>query len=164
MENTSYTAQPWWAGRQAKPAESDPRTKWSAADLLRATVSDYANFVISVMRNDHLTKEIAAERLIITRNLTSSENSIVLCESFPDPNRCHVSTGFGLGWRIVQSNDELILDHTGADPDVKTFAFFLPQHKSGAVIFTNSPDVGHQIIDRMLAVLYPNPVYAATLW
>jgi CubicO group peptidase (beta-lactamase class C family) len=163
MHDTSYTPQPWWANRQAKPVESNPRTKWSAADLLRTTVSDYANFLISVMRNDQLTKEIAVQRFTITRNLTSPENEIVLCESASDPDHCRVSTGFGLAWHIVKINDELIVDHTGADADVKTFAMFLPQRQSGIVIFTNGPDVGHQIIDKILAVLYPNPVYASTL-
>lgn len=164
MKDTSYTPQPWWANRQAKPVESDPRTKWSADDLLRATVSDYANFIISVMHNERVTKEIAAQRLTITRNLTSPENSIVLCEAAPDPSHCHVSTGFGLGWHIVKINDELIVDHTGADADVKTLAFFLPAQHRGAVIFTNGPDVSHALIDKVLEVLYPNPVYAGTMW
>jgi hypothetical protein len=55
MKDTSYTPRPWWNNRQAKPVESAPRTKWSAADLLRATVIDYANFVISVMQHDQRT-------------------------------------------------------------------------------------------------------------
>jgi CubicO group peptidase (beta-lactamase class C family) len=38
IKDTSYTPRDWWAGRQAKPVESESRTKWSAADLLRATV------------------------------------------------------------------------------------------------------------------------------
>jgi CubicO group peptidase (beta-lactamase class C family) len=164
MRQTSYTPQSWWAGHQAKPVESERRTKWDAADLLRATVSDYANFVVSIMRNDQLSKEIAAQRTIITRNLTSREREIVPCKFSADPDHCHVSTGFGLGWRVVKINEDVILDHTGADADVKALAFFLPQHQSGAVIFTNGPDVGHQIIDKILPVLYPNPVYAATLW
>ena len=164
MKDTSYTPQPWWANRQAKPVESDPRRKWSAADLLRATVTDYANFILSAMRNDQLTKQLAAERLTITRNLTSPENSIVLCESSSDPAHCHVSTSFGLGWNIVEINNERIVDHTGADADVKTFAFFIPKQRLGAVVFTNGPDVGHKMIDKILGVLYPNPVYAETLW
>jgi hypothetical protein len=76
-----------------------------------------------------------------------------------------VSMGFGLGWRIVKINGETIVDHTGADSDVKTFAFFVPQEKIGAVIFTDGPDVGHDIIDKVLATIYPDrPLYDATLW
>jgi CubicO group peptidase (beta-lactamase class C family) len=52
MKDTSYTPREWWTGRQAKPVEADPRTKWSAADLLRTTVRDYATFMINVMNNE----------------------------------------------------------------------------------------------------------------
>jgi hypothetical protein len=47
---------------------------------------------------------------------------------------------------------------------VETFAFLIPRKQIGAVIFTNGPDVGHEMIDHVLDVLYSNPVYAATLW
>jgi hypothetical protein len=47
---------------------------------------------------------------------------------------------------------------------VKTFAFFIPKRKSGAIIFANGPDVGHQMIDKVLGVLYSNRIYDATLW
>jgi CubicO group peptidase (beta-lactamase class C family) len=164
MKDTSYTPREWWVGRQAKPVESDPRTKWSAADLLRTTVRDYATFMIRVMNNEGVSQEIAAQRQNITRNLIAPEVESVLCEDAADPANCKVDMGFGLGWRIVKINNETILDHTGADSDVKTFAFFIPTCKTGAIIFTNGPDVGHQMIDKVLGVLYPNRIYDATLW
>jgi CubicO group peptidase (beta-lactamase class C family) len=164
MKDTSYIPESWWAGRQAKPVESDPRTKWIAADLLRATVSDYAKFIVSVMHNEALTKEIAARRLTITRNLISTEKEEVLCEASAQPDECHVSAGFGLGWHVVKINDRIIADHTGKDADVITFAFYIPELRSGGVIFTDGPDVGHEMVDKILSVIYPEPVYAQTLW
>jgi hypothetical protein len=128
MKDTSYTPRESWAGRQAKPVESDPRTKWSAADLLRTTVGDYAMFMISVMNNERVSQQIAAQRQKITRSLIAPEAESVLREDAGDPANCKVAMGFGLGWRIVEINveinNETILDHTGADSDVKTFAFF----------------------------------------
>lgn len=164
MKSTSYTPRPWWNGRQAKPVESDPRTKWSAADLLRTTVEDYARFVVSVMHNDGISPELATERVQISRKLTTPEMASVLCELAKDPGHCTVSIGFGLGWRIVMINGETIVDHTGADSDVKTFAFFIPKQQVGAVVFTDGPDVGHEIIDKVLGILYPDPLYDSTLW
>jgi len=165
VKDTSYTPRPRWNGRQAKPVESEARTKWSAADLLRTTLEDYARFSINVMHNDGVTREPATERLKISRNLISPEVESVLCESVIDPGRCTVSMGFALGWRIVRINGNTIVDHTGADSDVKTFAFFVPQQKIGAVIFTAGPDVGHDIIDKVPATIDPDqPVYQATLW
>jgi CubicO group peptidase (beta-lactamase class C family) len=164
MKDTSYTPRSWWAGRQAKPVESEPRTKWSAADLLRTTVRDYSKFVISVMNNEGVTKEIAAERLKITRNQITPEMESVLCESAQDPEHCKVSMGFGLGWRIVKIDNETIIDHTGGDSDIKTIAFFIPRTRTGVVIFTNGPNVGHEMIDKILGVIYPNPIYDAVVW
>jgi CubicO group peptidase (beta-lactamase class C family) len=164
LKDTSYTPRPWWKDRQAKPVEQGDRIKWSAAALLRTTVHDYAEFIISVMNNQGITPEIAAERVTIKRNLTSPEMSSALCESAKLPQQCSVATGFSLGWRVVRIGNTTILDHTGADSDVKTFAFFIPSEKRGAVIFTDGPDVGHRMIDRILEVIYPNSVYAETLW
>lgn len=147
MHDTSFTPREWWRNRQAKPTENGDRTKWSAADLLRTTVGDYTNFVVSVMHNHGVTPELAAERLKITRNLTTEEEGSVLCEAATDPQGCRVETGFGLGWHIVRINGETI-----------------PRRRIGAVIFTDGPDVGHSMIDKVLGVVYHDAVYAGTLW
>jgi len=164
MKDTSYTPRDWWTGRQAKPVENGDRTTWSAADLLRCTVGDYTRFVLSVMRNEHLLPQIADDRRRITRNNITPESESVLCELSTAPRKCSVEAGFGLGWHITKVAGETILDHTGGDSDVKTLAFFVPRRRSGAVIFTNGPDVGHEMIDKIMGVIYPNPVYIATLW
>ena len=69
MKDTSYTEKGWYAGRLAVPhgpkAEKgvNPVAQaWNGADLLRTTIQDYAKFVVSVMRDEGLTEEIAAER------------------------------------------------------------------------------------------------------
>ena len=120
-------------------------------------------FMISVMNNEGVSQQSlpSARKL---RNLIAPEAESVLCEDAGDPANCKVAMGFGLGWRIVEINNETILDHTGADSDVKTFAFFIPKRKTGAIIFTDGPNVGHQMIDKVLGILYPNRIYDATLW
>ncbi|HLY63803.1 MAG TPA: serine hydrolase domain-containing protein [Terriglobia bacterium] len=170
MRDTSYTPQPWWEGRLAKPFESKPRTQLNAADLLRATVGDYAKFVVSVMHNEGVSKEIAAERFKITRNQVTPEIEAVLCEESKDPAHCKVAAGPGLGWRIVTINGETIVDHSGNDGDVKTFAFFVPRLQTGAVIFTCGNDYDftaierHQrVIRKIVGVLYPDRVYVETM-
>jgi CubicO group peptidase (beta-lactamase class C family) len=164
MRDTSYSPKPWWEGRQAKPVEMASRTKSSAADLLRATVGDYAKFVISVMKSEGLTGKTRDEQFTITRNLTTPDQESVLCEAAKDARHCRVATGYGLGWHIVDLDGMKIVDHTGRDGDVMTFAFFVPSKQIGAVVFTDGPDVGHQMIDKVLKVLYADPIYAQTLW
>ncbi len=163
MLDTSYTPRDWWAGRQAKPVEPSDRTKWSAADLLRTTVTDYAKFIISVMNNEHVTPEIARRRLTIVRNNVTPEMQTTVCKDAPDSEHCSASAGFGLSWQIININHEIILDHSGSDPDVKTLALFLPSRKTGIIIFTSGPDIDNQLIQKVASVLYPNPVYLNTL-
>jgi CubicO group peptidase (beta-lactamase class C family) len=163
MRDTSYTPRDWWAGRQAKPVEAADRTKWSAADLLRTTVTDYAKFIISVMDNEHVTPEIARQRLSIVRNNVTPEMQAKVCSNTPDSEHCSASAGFGLSWQVLHINDEMILDHGGSDADVKTLALFLPNRKTGIVVFTNGPDIDNRLIQKVVSILYPNPVYLNTL-
>jgi len=163
MRDTSYTPRDWWAGRQAKPVEATDRTKWSAADLLRTTVTDYAKFIISVMGNEHVTPEITRQRLSIVRNNVTPETQAAVCKNTPDPDHCSDSAGFGLSWQILHINNEIIVDHSGSDPDVKTLAMFLPSRKTGIVVFASGPDIDNRLIQKIVSVLYPNPVYLNTL-
>ncbi len=85
-------------------------------------MSDYARFMISVMNNEHVTGEIARQRVTILQNQITPDEQTVFCEDSPDPSHCTVSTGFGLSWHVVRIGNEVILDHTGKDPDVVTLA------------------------------------------
>jgi CubicO group peptidase (beta-lactamase class C family) len=169
MKDTSFTPRDWYSGRLALPRgpkdrkEPQPRTTWSAADLVHTTVSDYSKFVISVMRNQKLTKQIAAERLIMTRDQVKPADEKKACAlQKPDPANCKVSAGMGLGWEVEKHNDETIIDHDGSDWGFKSLAFFVPKRKMGVVIFTNGEN-GNKVIQEIVRVLYPDPVYVATL-
>jgi hypothetical protein len=69
-----------------------------------------------------------------------------------------VASGMGLGWRITKIGDETIFDHSGSDPEVRTFAYFLPERQTGALIFTDG-DNGAKVIKKIVRMLYPDPVY-----
>ena len=70
MNETSFTKRSWHEGRLAHPhgpnitGEPVAPAKWNAADLLHTTIGDYAKFVVSVMRNERVSKPIAGQRLI----------------------------------------------------------------------------------------------------
>jgi CubicO group peptidase (beta-lactamase class C family) len=169
MKDTSYTTRGWYAGRVAVPrgpkaeeGKDGTPTKWCSADLLRTTIGDYANFVVSVMHNEGLTKEIAEERATMTRNLAKPDEEKKVCSVAADPLHCRVSVGMGLGWEVLKINEETILDHDGSDWGVKTAAFFLPHRGIGVVAFTNGEN-GKEVIRKIVDVLYPNPVFIGTL-
>jgi CubicO group peptidase (beta-lactamase class C family) len=169
MDQSAYTRRDWFAGRLAVPrgpqGETEPavQAKWTAADLLRSTIDDYARFVVSVMRNEGVSAELAAQRMQSTRNLATQEQLAQVCaKAGIGAARCRGSGGMGLGWEILDLDGRTIIDHSGSDWGVRTLAFFDPKLKTGAVVFTNG-DNGQAVIREVAALLYPYPLFLATL-
>ena len=169
MKDTAYTTRDWYQGRLAvghtAKGEVDSKTpsNFVAADLLRTTISDYAAFVVSVMHNQELTKQIAAQRLVLTRNQVTPEQKEKLCPlTKSDSANCELTAGMGLGWQVINIDGEKIIDHTGSDDGVHTLAFYLPERQLGVVIFTNGEN-GTKLIHEVVRTLYPNQAFLATL-
>jgi CubicO group peptidase (beta-lactamase class C family) len=169
MKETSYTAKDWYSGRLAAPhgpkAENpiDPiATKWNAADLLRTTISDYAKFVVSVIRDEGLTAAIAAARATITRDTVKPEDLRKACREADEVGQCAVTAGMGLGWEVEIVNGVKILNHDGSDWGVKTMAMFVPSQGIGVVVITNGEN-GMRVIRKVVEALYPNKLYVATI-
>jgi CubicO group peptidase (beta-lactamase class C family) len=169
LKETSYTAKEWFAGRLAVPygpkgeKPTDPvATTWNGADLLRTTVGDYAKFVVSVMHDEGLTKEIAAERATNTRDLVKPEELDKVCKLAGEVGHCTITAGMGLGWEVETVNGLKILDHNGSDWGVKTFAMFVPSQGIGVIVFTNGEN-GNEVIRKVVEALYPNQLYLARM-
>jgi CubicO group peptidase (beta-lactamase class C family) len=169
MKDTAYTPRDWYVGRVAvakgPKGEVEPATQstWSAADLLRTTIGDYANFVVSVIHKQGLTNKIAIDQLTSTRNLASREQLEHLCaEAKASPSDCKGAAGMGLGWEVLVLNDETIIDHSGSDWGVHTLVFFLPQRQFGIVVFTNGAN-GAKVIKEIVSLAYHDPLFIATL-
>lgn len=69
MASTSYTRQPWFAGRIALPTASDGKVlnpevneRWIASDDVYTTIGDYARFVVSLMHYDASAADRARQR------------------------------------------------------------------------------------------------------
>jgi CubicO group peptidase (beta-lactamase class C family) len=169
MSETSYTAKDWQAGRLAvphgpkgvKPIDVVAQA-WNGADLLRTTIQDYAKFVVSVIHDQGLTREIAAERATLTRDRMKPEALKNVCSVAGEPGHCLVTAGMGLGWEVETLNGEKILDHDGSDWGVKTFVMFVPARGIGVVVFTNGEN-GNAVIKRVVEALYPNRLYGAAM-
>lgn len=169
MKETSYTAKDWYAARLAVPHGPNGEkpinlvaTKWNAADLLRTTIGDYAKFVVSVMRDERLTKAIATERAAVTRDMVKPEDLDRLCRGAGEAGQCTVAAGMGLGWEVDIMNGVKILDHDGSDWGVKTSVMFVPSQGIGVVVFTNGEN-GTQVIRKVMSALYPNKLYLAKM-
>lgn len=166
MKHTSFTTKAWFNGRLAQPYANNAflspalTSTWNAADLVETTITDYAHFVASVMRNEGLSPAIAAERLVMTRDWTPEDAREQVCAYEVPGTACHISAGMGLGWQIIVHNGVTIVDHSGSDTGVNTYAFFIPSKRVGAVIFTNGEN-GSKVIGEIVRVLSPDPVHAA---
>jgi CubicO group peptidase (beta-lactamase class C family) len=168
MKDTAYTPKPWFSGRLAMPYgprgwEDDAKT-WnvSGADLLRTTIGDYAKFVVSVMHNQGLSPDLAAQRSLMTRDRVKPEEREKICAKSTKATACIVTAGMGLGWQVDHFDMVTLLEHSGSDSGVHTLAFFEPRIQTGVVIFTNGEN-GPRTIARVAALLYPNPMYLQTM-
>lgn len=150
MKDTSYQREPWFEGRIAIPA--DAQGEWLkprfapepvASDLLYTTPSDYARFMLSVMRNEGLRSAIAAERSRVQFSLRP-----VICPKV-GTGSCPEEVGPGLGWQVVKISGKRYLTHTGHDPGLYTFGYLSADSKSGIVIFTNG-ERGSQLVIPIL--------------
>jgi hypothetical protein len=174
MHDTSYTPQPWFAGRLAVPhidGKDTPETlqpDWNAADRVHTTIGDYARFVLAVMHNEGITPALAQQRVAIHRDIVMPADASKVCSAAGlgpglGPGRpCQLSVGMSLGWQILHLNGTTILSHTGSDPGIHSIAFFEPASGTGVVVFTNG-ESGEKVFGQIARLLYANPLFAATL-
>ncbi|GEN77023.1 serine hydrolase [Chryseobacterium hagamense] len=117
--------------REGKPYDIVKNNTPSAADDLMTSVEDYSRFLIAVMDNKLLSKEVFEE--MKTAQVETKKNKY-----------------FGLGFEIYELGDgEIALSHGGTDKGVNTIAVLLPKTKNGIVIFTNVDD-GYRIYEPLI--------------
>jgi len=118
-------------GNDGKPYSIVKNNQPSAADDLMTSVEDYSKFLISVINNDLLSKEVFKE--MKTRQVKTKKDKY-----------------FGLGFEIYDlGKGEIALSHGGVDKGVNTLAVVLPETKQGLVIFTNVDD-GYKIYEPLI--------------
>ena len=103
----------------------------NAADDLLTTVEDYGNFLVSVINDNGLSKNLFEE--MASNQVASNKGK-----------------HFGLGFEIYDlGNGETALSHSGSDNGVQAIFFILPKTKAGLLIFTNS-DTGGSVYETLL--------------
>ena len=152
MSSASYVVRDGMEERAALPygpegvwGEPVLREEMNAADDVVLTVSDYAAFMVSVMKGEGISGEIAANRFEFEGN--------VFANGCPW-ERCPESAGFAMGWTVFRYANETVVMHGGGDWGERTLGFFVPERNIGAVIFTNGAN-GSQLIRDVAGVLYP---------
>ncbi|KAA0128907.1 serine hydrolase [Chryseobacterium sp. SN22] len=114
-----------------KPYDIVKNNRPNAADDLITSIEDYSRFLIAVMNNSLLSKEIFKE--MKTGQVKTKKDKY-----------------FGLGFEIYElGNGETALSHGGTDKGVNTLVVMLPETKQGLVIFTNV-DHGYQLYEPLI--------------
>ena len=98
------------------------------------TIADYARFMIASHRGETLPRELDQER----RTITGLEEDID-CTGVPDA-RCPVRLGYGLGWNVVELEDDVVLGHRGSDWSVVSLAYCYQGSGDGLIVVFNAPN------------------------
>lgn len=69
---------------------------------------------------------------------------------------------FGLGWVVTRYPDETIIRHGGGDRGERTLGIYMPETRTGIVVFTNGAN-GMKGIRNVVALLHPHEKFGAFL-
>lgn len=159
----AYTGRSWFEGRIAVPTDAQGKAleptiarTWVASDLLYTTPSDYAKFMLGVMRGSGLTSALAKERSTIQVSRKAKECPADKVRNCPD------DVGFGLGWEVFKFGESTYLMHTGKDDGVFTLGYINLPEQTATIIFTNS-DNGAKIVLPILDRLGKDRVFVEYL-
>ena len=124
MDHSDYV----WNSRFAQTilpgtkANGAPRTRWElkrpvAAFTLYTSVADYGKFLVTVLNDDQVLKQITASPVVVDPSLNLS---------------------WGLGWGIERVQDNLYIWHWGNNPGYRAFVIASVRTGDGLVMLTNS--------------------------
>jgi CubicO group peptidase (beta-lactamase class C family) len=114
---------------KAYPTEKNKTA--NAADDLHTTITDYGNFMVSVMKGQKMEPKVFQE--MIRKQVKTKDNKY-----------------FGLGFEIYDlGNGDYALSHSGADRGTQCIAIVLPDSGKGIVIFTNVDD-GYKVYEKLV--------------
>lgn len=164
MTRTTFRDEARLHGAYALPTDKAGKTlpadfasaDWNAADDLYTTPSDYARFMLDVIRGDHLSADIAAQRRQVQADTRANTCAGAKAAHCPD------AVGFGLGWEVLRFGERTVLMHTGMDKGEFTLGYIDLADRSGTVIFTNSA-VGYQTVLPILEMIGKQPEFVAYL-
>jgi CubicO group peptidase (beta-lactamase class C family) len=131
-----------WHDKEGKLYETEKNKSANGADDLLTTLEDYGRFLVSVLNEEGLSKEVFRE---------------MVSPQVETKNTKH----FGLGFEIYNFKDgTYALSHGGADKGVQTIFFIFPKTRQGLIIFTNVDD-GYKVYEKTLFTYLPE--YAQTI-
>ena len=127
----------------------------NAAASLHTTATDYARFVVAIMKGTGLKPETA--KLMLTPQISVAEagsNNLTR----PDP-KLSKSISWGLGWGLEESENGTAFWHWGDNGDTKAYVVAFSKQKTGMVMFANSANglsIVNEVVDNALGGQHPS--------
>jgi hypothetical protein len=112
--------------------------EYSAADDMTTTVNDFAAFLLAVMSDDWVSKQLVNERSRV-QSIKPAQERFVNCEE-QSKVECPTNQGFGLGWEVLDYGDRKILSHGGSDWAEMTLVYYYSDTNDGYILFFNAPN------------------------
>ena len=127
----------------------------NAAASLHTTATDYARFVVAIIKGTGLKPETA--RLMLTPQISVAEagsNNLTR----PEP-KLSKSISWGLGWGLEETGNGTSFWHWGDNGDTKAYVVAFSKQKTGMVMFANSANglsIVNEVVDSALGGQHPS--------
>lgn len=168
MKQSSFSEHDWMRGNIAQPKNRDGEYKGpdlqktgkpNAADNLFTTVEDYAAFMLSMVRNDSLSREVAdqRQRVQIVMPPVSACQPKTWQSGVPD---CPTVTNFTLGWTAYHFGERVVLSNSGMDWGEFALVYIDAKTRDGMLFFVNGGNGVPVVMDAMALLDADSPVAA----
>jgi CubicO group peptidase (beta-lactamase class C family) len=108
--------------------------KANAAASLHTTATDYARFVVAILKGTGLKS--ATARLMLTPQVSVAEAGF---QSLNQPHpKLSTTISWGLGWGLEKTDDGMAFWHWGDNGDTKAYVAAFEKQRTGLVMFANS--------------------------
>lgn len=145
--------------KHCRPGFCFGKDDWNGAGLMTVTLRDFARFFAAVGRADGYPAEIAANRDRVQSIKT--DGALVNC-TISAPTPCPDQQGYGLGFEIALTGDNLIIGHGGFDFSTVSNAYINPGTGDGVIIFLTGPSqIGVQAMSELQNLVDPTSPFAA---
>lgn len=124
--------------RDGKTLGAQKRTSARAAGSMVTTASDYAQFVLAVMKKQGLSKKTFQEIIAPQIEVQSERGFGPLRERFKNKYK-NINLAWGLGWGLFETSDGgKAYFHGGHDDGWQNYCVVYPEKKTAVILMSNS--------------------------
>jgi len=126
------------------------RTSARAAGSMVTTATDYAQFVMVMMKKEGLSKKLFREMLTPQIEVTSERGFGPLRDRFNNKYR-NIKLSWGLGWGLFETTDGKAFFHGGHTEGWQNYCVIYPKKKTAVILMSNS-DNFETVADKILSL------------